>query len=138
MSATSRSLALVAYLLSLPGALAVLLLRRGDRLAVYHARQSLMITAAAVAAPLLWAAGAWLLAWVPMLGPMVAVVLFNLVLATYAWLAAAWVAGIVYALRGQCKGLPVLSRRARPVAERPNSAVEAAVERPERTQPSDA
>jgi uncharacterized membrane protein len=138
VSATSRSLALAAYLLSLPGALAVLLLRRGDRFVAYHARQSLMIAAAAVAAPLLWAAVAWLLAWVPMVGPMVAVVLFNLVLAAYAWLAAAWVAGIVYALRGQRKSLPVLSRRVRLVAERPNSAVEAAAERAERTQASDA
>ncbi len=83
MSTSSRYLAFVAYLLSLPGALVALLLRRDDPFIVYHARQSLAIVAAALVTPLLWAAVAWATAWIPLAGVVVGLTLFALVIATY-------------------------------------------------------
>ena len=55
MSQSSRYLAFLSYLLSLPGALFVLLVRRDDLFAVYHARQSLRLAIIGIAAPLIWA-----------------------------------------------------------------------------------
>ena len=68
MSRSSRYLAFLAYLLSLPGALFVLLARRDDLFAVYHARQSLAIVIAAIVTPLAWAVVAWPAAWIPIVG----------------------------------------------------------------------
>src|SRR3954470_8591784 len=59
VSQSSRYLAFISYLLSLPGALFVLLARRDDPFAVYHAGRSLRLAIIAVAAPLAWAAVAW-------------------------------------------------------------------------------
>ena len=107
MSKSSRYLAFFAYLLSAPAALYVLLARRDDPFAVFHARQSLAIVVAAVAAPLLWAVVAWGGAWIPTVGPLIGLTLFALVIAAYIGLAASWVAGMVFALKGTVRSLPV-------------------------------
>jgi uncharacterized membrane protein len=108
MSKSSRYLAFFAYLLSAPGALYVLLARRDDPFAVFHARQSLAIVVAAVAAPLLWAVVAWAGAWIPVAGPLIGLTLFALVIAAYIGLAASWLAGLVFALNGTVRSLPVV------------------------------
>lgn len=110
MSEQKRTLAFVAYLLSILGWLYVLLFRRKDRLAVYHAKQSLGLTLVALAAPAAWALGAWLLSWIPLAGPLIAAIAFSLVILTYLFLGAAWVTGMVNALQGKTKPLPLLGR----------------------------
>jgi uncharacterized membrane protein len=134
---SSRYLACVAYLLNLPGALYVLLARRDDSFAVYHARQSLALALAAILMPLAWAVCAWGLAWVPLLGPVLGVALFALMLAAYCGLLAAWLAGMLYALQGRVKRLPVIGPRL-PEPAAPPAAPESTSELIERTSPSDA
>jgi uncharacterized membrane protein len=108
VSKSSRYLAFVAYLLSLPGALLVLLLRRDDPFIVYHARQSLAIVVAALAAPLLWAVVAWTTAWIPVAGVVVGLSLFSLVIAAYIGLVGSWVTGMVFALQGAIRPVPLV------------------------------
>ena len=108
MSKSSRYLAFFAYLLSIPAALYVILARRDDPYAVFHARQSLAIAGAAVAAPLLWAIVAWAGAWIPVVGPLVGLTLFALVIAAYIGLAVSWLTGMVYALNGTVGSVPII------------------------------
>ncbi len=110
MNQSSRLLAFVAYLLSLPGALIVLLTQRSDPFATHHARQSLAIALAAIVTPLIWGIVAWLLAWIPVIGPMLGVALFALVLATYTLLIVSWVVGMVVSLQGVLWTMPLLGR----------------------------
>jgi uncharacterized membrane protein len=110
VSKQSKTLAFLAYLLSILGWLYVLLFQRRDRLAVYHAKQSLGLTLAALAAPVVWALGAWILSWIPLAGPLVAGAAFSLVILTYAFLGGAWITGMVYALQAKTKPLPLVGR----------------------------
>jgi uncharacterized membrane protein len=143
VSNSSRYLAFVAYLLSVPGALFVLLARRRDAFAVYHARQSLAIAIAAIVTPLAWVAVAWPSAWIPYVGVLVGLSLFALVIAAYVGLAVSWVVGMVFALRGLARPAPLVGAWA---TRRPRAAVapdaEQETETPseliERTSPSDA
>lgn len=107
MSASSRYLAFFSYLLSLPGALYVLFARRDDAFATFHARQSLVQALVGIVLPILWIVLGWLLAWVPLVGPMISVCLFGLVLAVYAVLVVDWIIGMVYALQGRMRRTPV-------------------------------
>lgn len=104
----SKGLAFLAYLLSVFGWLFVLLFHRKDRFAVYHAKQSMMLTVVTVAAPVLYAAFAWIATWIPLVGPFTAAALFSLVIATYIFLVAAWIVGMVNALQDKMKALPVV------------------------------
>jgi uncharacterized membrane protein len=110
VSEQRRTLAFVAYLLSILGWLYVLLFQRGDKLAVYHAKQSLGLTLVALAAPAAWALGAWILSWIPLAGPLVAAVAFSFVILTYVFLGVAWITGMVYALQAKAKPLPLIGR----------------------------
>ncbi len=139
MSQSSRYLAFISYLLSLPGALFVLLARRDDAFAVYHARQSLRLAIIAVAAPLIWALVAWMLAWIPLVGGMLGVVLFALVIATYVGVLISWIAGMIYSLRGQVRPIPLFGARStRRRAAQPTTIPETSAELIERTSISDA
>ena len=142
MSTSSRYFAFLSYLLSLPGALFVLLARRDDAFAVYHARQSLGIAIAAIGAPLAWAVVAWPLAWIPLVGPILGVTLFALVLATYVGLLIDWILGMVYALQGKARRTPLVGpfaiRQAPAPAPPPSETPETSTELIERTSTSDA
>lgn len=139
MTRSSRYLACVSYLLSLPGALFVLLARRDDLFAVYHARQSLRLAAAALLAPLIWAALAWVLAWIPLIGGMLGVILFALLLAVYAGVLISWIAGMIYSLKGQVRPMPLFGTpTTRQRAPQPASTPETSAELIERTTTSDA
>lgn len=139
MSTSSRYLAFFGYLLSLPGALYVLLTRREDGFAMYHARQSLTLAIIGIVAPLAWALLAWALAWIPVIGGMLGVILFALVIATYVGVLISWVAGMVYSLKGQVRPLPIFGTRSTPRrAAAPAEAAEVTPEIMERTTTSDA
>lgn len=108
MNKPKRTFAFLAYLLSILGWLYVLLFRRKDKLAVYHARQSLGLTILAVGGPLVWAGAAWVLSWIPLVGPVLAAALFSLIILTYIVLIVAWIVGMVYALQAKVKPVPVV------------------------------
>jgi uncharacterized membrane protein len=137
VSQSSRYLAFFGYLLSLPGALFVLLARRDDLFAVYHARQSLRLAIVGIAAPPIWAVLAWIMAWIPLIGGMLGVASFALVIATYVGIVISWIAGMIYSLKGQVRPLPLFgtrSQRRRPA----QPTTETTTELIERTTISDA
>jgi uncharacterized membrane protein len=101
-------IAALTYLLGPVGWLIGLATRRGDPLVVYHARQSIVIDAIALGAPLVWAALAWLLTWIPAVGPIAAVLLFGLVVAAEIGMLVALAAGVVTALRGAIHMAPLV------------------------------
>jgi uncharacterized membrane protein len=139
VSQSSRYLAFLSYLLSLPGALFVLLARGDDMFAVYHARQSLRLAIIGIAAPLIWAMIAWLLAWIPVVGGMLGVILFALVIAIYMGIAISWIAGMIYSLKGQVRPMPLFGPRSkRRRAAQPTTTSEPNSELIERTSISDA
>jgi uncharacterized membrane protein len=126
-------------LLSLPGALFVLLARRDDSFAIFHARQSLTLAIVALITPLIWGGLAWGLAWIPLVGPMLGVILFALVIATYVGLFFSWVTGMIYSLKGIIRPIPLIGRWAtRRRAAQPSPTSETAAELIERTSTSDA
>lgn len=106
MPLSSRIKAFFAYLFLAVGALLVLLFSRKDRFAVYHARQSIVITVVAIAAPVVWAVPAYLVAFIPFVGPILAAASFTLVIAAFIALFVAWVSGLVYALQAAPKPVP--------------------------------
>jgi len=108
VSKPGRNAAFLAYLLPIVGWLYVLLFRRKDEFAVYHAKQSMMLTMTAVGAPAVWALFAWIVSWLPLAGPIISVALFALVILAYIFLAATWVIGMVYALQAKMKPVPVV------------------------------
>jgi uncharacterized membrane protein len=143
VSRSSRYLAFFAYLLILPGALFVLLARRDDAFAVYHARQSLVIAVVAIVTPLLWAIVAWACAWIPLVGAVIGLALFALLLAIYSGLAVSWIVGMVFALQGTARSIPFVGGWAvqRPkaiVTSEPETDIESSAELIERTSPGDA
>ena len=108
MSKPGRNAAFLAYLLPIVGWLYVLLFRRKDEFAVYHAKQSMVLTMTAVGAPAAWAVVAWIVSWLPLAGPIISVALFALVILAYVFLAVTWVIGMVYALQAKIKPVPVV------------------------------
>lgn len=108
MSKPGRNAAFLAYLLPILGWLYVLLFRWKDELAVYHAKQSMMLTMTAIGAPAAWAVVAWIVSWLPLAGSIIAAALFALVILVYIFLALTWVIGMVYALQAKIKPVPVL------------------------------
>jgi uncharacterized membrane protein len=108
VSKPGRNVAFLAYLLPIVGWLYVLLFRRKDEFAVYHAKQSMMLTITAVGTPVAWALFAWIVSWLPLAGPIIAAALFALVILIYIFLAATWVIGMVYALQAKMEPVPVL------------------------------
>lgn len=108
MSKPGRNAAFLAYLLPIFGWLYVLLFHRKDEFAIYHAKQSVMLTMTAIGAPAAWAVVAWIVSWLPLAGSIVAAALFALVIFIYIFLAAIWVIGMVHVLQAKMKPVPVL------------------------------
>jgi len=104
----SKYLALLAYLLSALGAAFVLLVRRNDRLAVYHAKQSLGLLIVAVGVLLGWIVVGWALSWIPYIGFIFAMALFALVIAAYIVLIVCWFMGMHYALDEKMQPVPLV------------------------------
>lgn len=142
MSSSSRYLAFFSYLLSLPGALYVLFARRDDTFAVFHARQSLVLSLFGLGTPLAWMILAWVLAWVPVVGPMLSICLFALVIAILLVLLVDWVIGMTYALQGRARRTPVAGpfalRAAPPAPPVPDEIPDTSSELIERTTVRDA
>lgn len=100
--------AVIAYLFSIPGALIVYIIRRNDPFCVHHARQALAIGLAAVAAPLAWILISWILLWIPTFGVVIGLSLYALLIAIFVTLFVITVIGIIYALLGLQKPVPLI------------------------------
>ena len=105
-----KVLAFLSYLLSILGCFYVLLFERKNKLAVYHAKQSLTIVIVAVGAVVVWLLGTWVLTWIPIVGPLLATALFSQIILLYVFLVVVWVIGIVYALQAKRQPLPLIGK----------------------------
>lgn len=108
MSKPRRNAAFLAYLLPIFGWLYVLLFHRKDEFALYHAKQSMMLTMTAVGTPAAWVVVAWIVSWFPLAGPIISAALFALVILIYIFLAIDWVIGMVYASQARMQPIPVV------------------------------
>jgi uncharacterized membrane protein len=102
---SSRLSAAFAYV-PVIGWLYVLLLQRGDPLAVFHLKQSIGIFAFLIAILLAWIVVAYVLAWLPFM-VILSAALFTIVMVAYIYGAVAWIMGLVNALRSRSTPLPV-------------------------------
>ena len=105
-----RVLAFLAYLLGVLGGLYVLLFERKDRLAVYHAKQSLVLTLVAIGSLVIWLLGSWVVSWIPLAGPLIAAAVFSQVILIGVFVVVAWVMGMIYALQSRMQPLPLVGR----------------------------
>ncbi len=108
MSGAYRLSAVLAYL-PVIGWLYVYLFQRQNKSALYHLRQSIGLFLFLAAAMAMWAAVAWILAWIPSMA-VVGVSLFTLVIAVYLFGLVAWVMGILNAVRDKSNPLPWFGR----------------------------
>ena len=109
MSTSNRIPAFLAYLLLIIGWLYVFLFYRNDKLAMYHTKQSIMLTIIAIGLPLVWAIGGWLLSLIPF-GIIIAASIFALVIVAEIAILAIWVVGMVYAWQAKIKPIPIVGR----------------------------
>jgi uncharacterized membrane protein len=105
-----RTWAFLAYLLSILGWLYVLLFQRKDKLAAYHAKQSLGLTLVAIGSLAIWLLGSWIISWVPLVGILIAAATFSQVILVYVFLGVAWIMGMVYALQAKMQPLPLVGK----------------------------
>jgi uncharacterized membrane protein len=110
MNGASRISAALAYI-PVIGWLYVLALQRQNALAVFHVRQSIGLVIFLIAALVIWAAIAFVLAWIPMISAL-GVALFAMVMVAWFYGAVALVMGIINALNGKQEMLPGFGRRA--------------------------
>jgi uncharacterized membrane protein len=104
----SRYFAFFAYLLNVIGAVFVLLFRRNDQFAVYHAKQSLGLIVLAGVIFLVWAVVGWVISWIPFIGFIFAMAMFALVIAAYIAITISWFLGMKYALGEQMQPVPMV------------------------------
>lgn len=109
MNASRRIPAFLAYLLLPIGWLYVLIFHRRNPWAVFHCKQSIAIVAWLLAITAGWAVVGWLLAWIPY-AFVLSVALFTLVIAAYVFGVVIWIVGMVSALQGRARPLPVVGR----------------------------
>ncbi len=109
----SRILAFLSYILLVVGALYILLFRRKDEFVAFHARQSLVLVAAAILVPAIWYAIAWLVMWIPGVGGPLGLGLFSGVLAAYLAVIFGWLRGLIDSLSAQQRAVPFFGGWAR-------------------------
>jgi len=87
--------AFLAYLLGIIGFLIVLLAKKDNKFAMYHAKQSLVLFIAWVAI--------WLIAWIPVLGWIIGFI-------GWIFLVVLWILGMINALTEKQKPLPIIGK----------------------------
>lgn len=108
MTITNKINAFLSYLLLVPGWLYVLIFRRKDEHASFHARQSMIINLLVFALIAVWFVVTWLVVGIFIIGPIFAWFLFAIVIAAYIFLAVIWVMGMVRAFQAHAKPLPIV------------------------------
>ncbi|RLG17173.1 hypothetical protein DRN62_01945 [Nanoarchaeota archaeon] len=97
METSSKLWAFIAYLFGVIGFILVYLVKRRDTFAVYHAKQSLMISVAAIIFTLIMV--------IPVIGWVIAGLGFILLLVL-------WLIGVYYALTGKQEPVPIIGKYA--------------------------
>ena len=109
MNRASRLPAVCVYLIPVFGWLYVFFFQRKNVLAVYHLKQSIGLFVFLIAAMVVWAVVGWIIAWIPYMASL-SMGLFAIVMAAYFYGFAAWILGMVRALRNQSIPLPLFGR----------------------------
>lgn len=107
MAASQRIPGFLAYLLLPIGWLYVLFFQRHNPWAVFHCKQAMALVAWLLTVTVGWAIVGWVLAWIPY-AFVVSVALFTLVIAAYVFGVILWIIGMVSALQGRARSLPVV------------------------------
>jgi uncharacterized membrane protein len=68
----------------------------------------LVLTVVAVGSVVVWLLGSWVIAWVPLAGPLIAAALFSQVILVAVFVAVGWLLGMVYALQARMQPLPIV------------------------------
>lgn len=108
MAKSDRVAAFLTYLLPVIGWAYVLLARRDNKFAMFHTRQSIGLVLIAVAGVVTWVAFGWIIAWIPIVGPIVSLSLFSLVIALLLALIVIWIIGLNNALQNKEQPLPII------------------------------
>ena len=106
----NRVLAFLTYPLGVLGWLYVLLFQRKDKLALYHAKQSLVLTLVFTVSAVAWLVGTWIIAWVPLVGPLLAAAAFSQIILIGIFVVVAGIIGMVYALQDKMQPLPFVGQ----------------------------
>jgi uncharacterized membrane protein len=112
MTLSSRLTAFATYLLLVLGWIYVIVFGRGDRLAVYHLKQSVGLLLFLILTTLIWGLTSWLLSFIPLAGALFGVILFTLVICAYIVAFILWILGMIYALQGRMSPLPMIGQSA--------------------------
>ena len=105
-----RIFAALAYLLPALGGLIALALDGDNPFTRLHARQSIAAVLAMILSFFVWVALGYLIALIPIAGPIVSIALFSLVIATAVFLALQWILSFIAALRGEERRIPLANR----------------------------
>ena len=108
MNNSSKIFAFLSYLFLVPGWLFVLVFRRKDAHAQFHARQSLTLNLIAFFLFAAWFVVTWLVIAIPFAGPLFAWFCFGIVIACFIYLVIAWIISMVRSFQAVKKPLPII------------------------------
>ena len=105
-----RTFAVLAYIVPVIGGILGLALDSGNPLTRNHAQQSIAAVLTLVLSFLIWAVTGYLIGQIPIFGPIFALSLFSLVIAMAAFLSVNWIYGLIVAMRGQERTIPLANK----------------------------
>ncbi len=105
-----RTFAVLAYIVPVIGGILGLALDSGNPLTRNHAQQSIAAVLTLVLSFLIWAVTGYLIGQIPIVGPIFAISLFSLVIAMAAFLSVNWIYGLIVAMRGQERTIPLANK----------------------------
>lgn len=111
MELTQRISAFLAYLLPVVSWFYAWFFQRKSSLVMFHVRQSIGLFLFVLGMGGGWVIITWLLTWIPF-GFLFGVVLFSLVIGGLIVAVVLWFTGMVYALLGRVKMLPIIGEKA--------------------------
>ena len=107
MEKPNRTLAFLSYLIPVIVPIFVIFTQRKDVFARYHAFQSLALIVGALVVPVFWVVPAWVVAWIPVVGPLLSAASFALVIAAYLAIVYGWVMGMYASLQAKIRPVPL-------------------------------
>jgi len=105
--ASRRVFAVLAYVLPVAGGLLGLLLDGRNPLTRSHAQQSLAAVLSLILGFFTWVLAGYIIAFVPGIGPLLAIGLFSLPLALAFFIGLNWLLSLLRALRGEPRTIPI-------------------------------
>ena len=112
MSNANKITAFLSYLLLIIGWVYVFIFQRHNQFQRYHARQAMTILGVALITFVAWIIVAWLVTFIQLLGPVLAISLYSLAMVVFLGLIVSWITGMANALRGMLKPVPFVGHLA--------------------------